>query len=267
MREIDEIYWNVCNHLISVGTPVNNTLELRNFCVTLRDIEENIVSIRDISPCYLLGEWLWYFTARNDVKFISMFGKMWERLTDDGVTNNSAYGYIMKKKFGFDQIEKIIELLSKDPDSRRAVININTPNERVIETKDEPCTIALQFLVRNKKLYCTAIMRSNDVYLGFPYDVAFFTELQKYIADRLGIGYGEYTHFATSLHVYAKDLEKLAAIRNKPESKKFTINRKNFHECKDMAVELIEPLIDKREYYGKSDLMTIFEQLGIYKED
>lgn len=267
MREIDEIYWNICNHLICAGAPVGNTLELNNFCVTLRDINENIVSIRDISPCYLLGEWLWYFTARNDVKFISIFGKMWERLTDDGVTNNSAYGYIMKKKFGFDQIEKIIELLSKDPNSRRAVININTPNERVIETKDEPCTIGLQFLIRNNKLYCTAIMRSNDVYLGFPYDVAFFTELQKYIADRLGVGYGDYTHFATSLHVYARDLEKLVAIRNKPESKRFTINRKNFHECKDMAVELIEPLIDKWEYYGKSDLMVIFEQLGIYKED
>lgn len=264
MREIDNLYWHMCQVVLN-GSKVGNTHEARNVCVTLHDINDNVVGIRDISPCYLLGEWLWYFIGRNDVEFISAFGSMWKRLSDDGKTNNSAYGYLMKWAFGFDQIEKIIELLSKDPNSRRAVINLNTPNEKVIETKDEPCTIALQFFIRSGKLYCTAMMRSNDIYLGFPYDVAFFTELQKYIADRLGVGYGSYTHFATSLHVYERDVEKLDNIVNNPELKRVKINRDKFHMWKYEVAKLISDKIS-RDDYTKDEFMKIFKKYGIYEE-
>lgn len=264
MREIDDLYWHLCQR-IRFGKRIGNTREIQNVCVTLHDITENIVSIRDISPTYLLGEWLWYFTGRNDVELISAFGSMWKRLSDDGETNNSAYGYLMKHAFGFDQVEKVIELLKKDPDSRRAVINLNTPNERVIETKDEPCTIALQFTIRDEKLHCTAIMRSNDIYLGFPYDVAFFTELQKYIADRLYTDYGFYTHFVVSMHLYDRDEWKINDIIDEPVSKLFKIDREKFHESLPMAEMFVDAKI-KEENYTKEDLLGIFKTLGIYSE-
>lgn len=237
MREIDQLYLNLCNALYTSGEKVGNTLELNNIKITLNDIEENIVGIRNLSASYLFGEWLWYFTARNNVRFISKFGPMWEKLSDDGFASNSAYGYIMMEKFGFDQIEKIIELLKFDPNSRRAVININTPNKNVIETKDEPCTIALQFRIRNNKLYCTAMMRSNDIWLGLPYDVAFFTELQKFIADALGVGYGSYTHFDVSLHVYERDIPKIQnVVFHGFKEKIIRFDRNKFHKyCHSMA--------------------------------
>lgn len=56
---------------------------------------------------------------------------MWNKLSDDGITANSAYGYILQKKHGFNQIEKIIELLKVDPYSRRAVMNINVPKAKL----------------------------------------------------------------------------------------------------------------------------------------
>ena len=240
VKSIDSIYYNLCSRLYMNGKEVAGTKELNNVCVTLHNIDENIVSIRDISPSYLFGEWLWYFTGRNSVEFISSFGSMWRRLSDDGMTNNSAYGYLMKYKFGFDQIEKIIELLSKDPMSRRAVINLNTPNERVIETKDEPCTIALQFLIRDGKLHCTGMMRSNDIWFGFPYDVAFFTELQKYIADRLKVGYGSYTHFVTSLHLYERNYGDIKEILDHPVSKPIHYDRVKFHENVAYMADMVE---------------------------
>ena len=264
MKEIDEIYVNLCKQ-VHFGKRVGNTLEANNVMITLHDIRDNIVTVRDISPCYLLGEWLWYFSGRNDVEFISAFGSMWEKLSDDGITNNSAYGYLMKRAFGFDQIEKVIELLKKDPDSRRAVINLNTPNAKVIETKDEPCTISLQFMIRSERLNCTAVMRSNDIYLGFPYDVAFFTELQKYIADRLMVDYGTYTHFAGSLHLYDRNWSKIDEIIDNPVSKEVCIDRDKFHESLSMAEALIEARI-KQGDVKKEDLLKIFETLGIYKE-
>lgn len=266
-REIDAIYKSLCADILKFGVPVGNTKELTNIKITLHDIEHNIVSIRDLSPSYLFGEWLWYFTGRRDTNFISKFGAMWSRLTDDGKNANSAYGWLMKSAFGFDQIEKVIELLKTDPHSRRAVININTPNPNVIETKDEPCTIMLQFLLRDGKLYCTTVMRSNDIYLGFPYDIAFFTEVQKIIADRLKVEYGTYTHFATSFHVYDRDLPVIREIASKPItslSKPIIFDRNKFHMCKWQMSQIVKNSNNAKEKV--IELMKEFCDLEI-KED
>lgn len=270
MREIDQIYLNLCKELYTEGEDVGNTLELSNVQITLHNIEENIVGIRNLSASYLLGEWLWYFTARNDMKFISKFGSAWEKLTDDGITNNSAYGYIMMKKFGFDQIEKVIDLLRADPNSRRAVINLNTPNEDVISTKDEPCTIALQFRIRNERLYCTTMMRSNDIWLGLPYDIAFFTELQMFIADVLGVKYGTYTHFDVSLHVYDRDIPKIQDIVfHKFKEKIINFNRKKFHKYCRPTADCIDSLC--RMGYDSTTIkkitMSIAKEIFDYKEE
>lgn len=253
-KYIDRIYMRLCDDLLD-APEVNGTREINNVKITLTNIENNVISCRNLSLPYMLGELLWYFNGRNDAYFISKFGSMWSRISDDGVTNNSAYGYTLMKKHGFDQIEKIIELLKIDPYSRRAVLNINEANEHVIETKDEPCTIAIQFLLRDGKLNCTAMMRSNDIWFGFPYDVVFFTELQKYVATRLGVEYGEYTHFATSLHVYDKDLEKISDL--KPDNKKVYINSGEFHVMKRMLAEIMAvsrsakyEIVEYAKYYG-----------------
>lgn len=262
--DIDSIYFTLCKDLLHAPI-VGNTKELNNVKIQLTNIDNNVVSIRDISASYMFAELLWYFTGRNSVDFIGTFGSMWKRLSDDGKTCNSAYGYLMKEAHGFNQIEKVIELLKHDSNSRRAVINLNVPNENVIETKDEPCTIALQFLVRKGELHCTGMMRSNDIWFGFPYDITFFTELQKYIADQLGLEYGSYTHFVTSLHLYDKDAIKIAAIVDKPVSNPIRFNRNNFHEHAEFIAELIDCSI-RHHVDAKTMLLKLLDQFDIYKE-
>lgn len=209
---MNRAYAYLAEKLLRDGEKVGDTIELTNVSFGLIFSEHSIATIRDISYPYLFAEAIWYMTGREDVEFIGKFAKLWTQITDDGVTNNSAYGAILFHRYGFDQVAKVIELLQKDPTSRRAVINFNVPNERVIETKDEVCTVMLQFTVRNHMLDCTAVMRSNDIWYGTPYDVAFFTCLQQYIAHRLGVGLGYYTHFATSLHVYERFIPKLREL-------------------------------------------------------
>ena len=167
--QIDNIYLSIAKDLLK-APKVGNTRELNNVKLVLKDITNNIVSIRGLSPSYLFGELLWYFNGDNSLEFISKFSKFWEKISDDGVTCNSAYGYLIMHRHGFDQLEKVIDILTADPNSRRAKININFPNENVNTTKDEPCTMSLHFMIRKNKLDCTAIMRSNDVWFGFPYD-------------------------------------------------------------------------------------------------
>lgn len=265
---VDDLYLNVCKYLLE-APKVSTTRELNNVKLELGDITNNIVNIRNISPSYLFAEWLWYFTGRNDVAFIGTFASLWKKLSDDGETCNSAYGYLMQEAFGFNQVEKIIELLHYDPNSRRAVINLNTPNKHVIETKDEPCTIALQFLIRNGELHCTTMMRSNDIWFGFPYDIAFFTELQIYIADRLNVKYGTYTHFVVSMHLYDKDYDAVKKIVENPIVKKIRFDRKKFHKNKYFASRLISYTISNENNRSamKDLILDLAKEYFDYKQE
>ena len=209
---VNDMYVTMCKDLVTYGSKVNDTLELNNYMITVRDVSQCVINVRNVSLNYMAAELLWYLSGRNDVEFISRYASLWKRISDDGKTNNSAYGYILKKKHGFDQIEKMVELLKKDPYSRRAVMNINVPNENVIETKDEMCTICLNFQLRDNKLNCSVLMRSNDIFTGTVYDVTYFIFLQKYIADKLNVSCGTYTHIAFSLHAYDRHIENIKNI-------------------------------------------------------
>lgn len=254
---IDDIYLTACKDLLK-APKVGDTREINNVKFVLKDITNNIVSVRGISPSYLFGELLWYFQGDNSLKFISKFSPFWCKISDDSETCNSAYGYLIQKAHGFDQIEKVVHILKNDPLSRRAKININVPNYLVDSTKDEPCTMSVHFLIRKNKLDCTVVMRSNDIWLGFPYDVAFFTELQKCIAGMLGIGYGWYTHFVVSLHMYDRNAEKISEIVNNPISKPIKFNRERFYGN-------LNDLFITAKLEGKEALMRGLERLNIYK--
>ena len=170
---------------------------------------------------YALAEMIWYWAGSNDMKWIGTFSSFWNNISDDGKTSNSAYGYVLMNKFGFDQIEQVIKQLQIDKDSRRATIKINTPHSIVfgdtknsIDTADEWCTMYLQFLVRwdrktnQRVLNMTSNMRSNDMFFGLPYDILYFNSLGRYVARALNIGLGRHVHFVGSAHVYEKDYNK-----------------------------------------------------------
>ena len=221
---INEAYRKLCQDLLNKGhsvgraaNPKGATVELNNYCFTVDELDKYpYISLksRDLSMTYLLGELTLYLDSRNDLKSYTTFSKFWENVSDDGLTVNSAYGYILQQKHGFNQIEKVVELLKTDQNTRRAVLNINVPNEHMIETKDEPCTICLDFIIRDGKLNCTCVMRSNDVNFGLSYDYSYFVLIQRYIAQRVGVELGTYTHFAMSIHFYEKDRELIEKIAN-----------------------------------------------------
>lgn len=212
-KSMNDIYRQLCGKISVQGREVAGTREMLNSGFTLLDITDNIAMARTgYSLSYLLGELAWYFTGRDDAEFISKFSSSRGHVGDDGVTNRSAYGAIVFNRYGFDQVAQVIDTLRRDPCSRRAVIDFDVPDPGRLEAKDEIRVIALVFELREGKLDCTGIMRSDDVWSGTPYDVVFFTELQKHIANELGVGYGKYTHIAVSLHAYGKDIDRIRDV-------------------------------------------------------
>jgi hypothetical protein len=67
-------------------------------------------------------------------------------------------------------------------------------------------------MVRDGALELIVYMRSNDVWLGWPYDVVMFTVLHEALAVDLGLALGQYTHVAGSLHLYDRNSDKAVRI-------------------------------------------------------
>ena len=182
--------------------------EILNATAIINDPTRFIVNspLRKMSMRYAMGEFLWYLSRNNKLNAIQPYTSAWDRMSDDGVTVNSNYGHRIFEYFGFDQFEYVEKCLREDPNSRQAVIHIRDPKDYIEEpTKDMPCTLTLQFFIRDEKLHLIANMRSNDIWTGFPYDVFNFCAIQNLLAMRLNIPVGTYIHNAGSLHLYERN--------------------------------------------------------------
>lgn len=175
--------------------------------------------VRKLSPYYACAEFLWYLSMTDDTSFLQLFAPSYKKFTEDGVHAFGAYGHRWKTNdpnSSTDQITQVIEILRKHPESRQAVITMWEANDLyhaiAISKKDLPCTLTHQFLLRNGYLHLVTNMRSNDAWLGLPYDVFCNTQLQKLVADILGVSVGSYTHNVGSMHYYERNFESIDKI-------------------------------------------------------
>lgn len=88
-------------------------------------------------------------------------------------------------------------------------MNINSVFDKNKPTKDFPCTIAIQVFIRNNKLHWITMLRSQDIYYGMRNDIYCFTKMMQLMAEELEIECGKYYHICNSLHIYAKQFDKL----------------------------------------------------------
>ena len=207
----DELFSEVVKNL----QPVNDDImvaEIVNANLCLKDPTYNTMCEcnRKMPIRYAIGELLWYNSRNTTVKSIEPFSKFWNKIAEPDGTVNSNYGYCIHDKFGFDQLDMVKELLQREPNTRQAIIHIKEPRNIIDNpTKDLNCTMTLQFILRNNKLDMITTMRSNDVWLGLPYDVFNFTCIQIQMAMELNVDIGVYYHNVGSLHLYKKDVNKL----------------------------------------------------------
>lgn len=105
------------------------------------------------------------------------------------------------------QLDHVVALLQRDPATRQAVATLWRGDEHAAPSRDVPCTTTLQFLQRGGRLELRVAMRSNDAWLGVPYDLLAFGFLQRSVAQVLGVPPGAYTHTVGSMHLYQRDGE------------------------------------------------------------
>lgn len=162
--------------------------------------------VRDANPFFHLFEGLWILAGRNDVAFPSQFAKQLTAYSDNGVTFHAAYGHRMRHHPTIgDQLEQAIDLLKRDPDSRRAVVSIwETAQDLAVASKDLPCNTHLYFkLDHNGQLRMTVCNRSNDIVWGlYGANAVHWSMVMEYVAARLAVPVGTMTTVSDSFHAY-----------------------------------------------------------------
>lgn len=172
---------------------------------------------RKLSTKFLGGEAYWILSGDNRVETIAPYNKNIVNYSDDGVTFFGAYGPRI-----LSQLDYVIDKLKSDADTRQAVLTIWRENPP--ETKDVPCTVAVHFMIRDHKLNCHVFMRSNDLWLGFPYDVFNFSMLSHLVCCKLNafvienggviIEPGMLYHTASSRHIYEQHFGQVEQLIN-----------------------------------------------------
>ena len=164
-----------------------------------------ILTLRKIPIKLFCSEVVWMITGQKDLSFIQQFTKIWDDFAEADNTMATAYGYRWRHHFGRDQLIDLIEHLREEPSSRQGVVMMWDPRDdglRAPKKKNVPCPFTFTANIIGGKLNVHLIIRSNDMMLGNPHDVAGFALLHSMLAQELEVGLGKFTVSISHAHIY-----------------------------------------------------------------
>ena len=196
-----------------------DTDEILHAAISVEDPRQRWVTSRrpPLNIAFALAEVVWIMAGRRDLKFLHYWNRRLDKYVGPGPNLHGAYGDRLRHYRGLDQMRRAYEVLLHDPNSRQVVLQIwdssidlpepnGTPGD-----SDIPCNVGAMLKIRAGKLEWTQIIRSNDLFLGVPYNFVQFTFLQEIMAGWLDVDCGSYTQFSDSLHIYHRDMEKVVS--------------------------------------------------------
>jgi thymidylate synthase len=148
---------------------------------------------------------------------------------------NHLKGYFIDKKPGgvdytygerflnynnLNQLEYIIDKLSKNPETRRAIMTTWNPNID-IHSNDPPCVISIQGIIENGYLNLTEYIRSNDMFRGWPLNMYALIRIGEYIVNEINkrtnkeYELGIVTTISASAHIYEHDFQYMEKVLEK----------------------------------------------------
>lgn len=159
---------------------------------------------RDANPFFHFFEALWMLAGRNDIEWLAQLNARMRTFSDDGVTQHGAYGYRWRTAFGRDQLDLLVELFERDPDTRRAYLQMWASElDLGRPSADLPCNVGIKFEQRDGKLNMIVFNRSNDLVWGaYGANVVHMSMLQEYLAARCGFAVGWYEQVSANFHAY-----------------------------------------------------------------
>lgn len=257
MAQFDRIYQHMLSQIMTSGIrEVNSrtnheTAALPGLSFSI-DIEKEgfpLLSLRKIPTKIFIAEQVWFTSgARKPEIFLRNFTRIWDDFTNPGDVVTVAYGYRWRRHFGRDQLGMLVKLLQKDPSSRHGVVVTWDPTSDGlggVGKGNVPCPYSFTVNIIGGRLNMMNVVRSNDMILGFPHDVAGFALLQLILAQKLGVNPGVYTHTIANAHVYDIHYEAAQIMLDRSTAqKKITLKLPDnaYDRAEKKDVELVEEI-------------------------
>lgn len=118
-----------------------------------------------------------------------------------------AYDHVVSALLEIDQLAGAIKKIKENPEDRRNIVTAWNPGE-LHRMALPPCHLLYQFLVGqlDRQLHMTMYMRSCDMFLGVPFNIASYGLLLSLVAQVTGYAPGTLTMFLADVHIYENHL-------------------------------------------------------------
>jgi thymidylate synthase len=160
----------------------------------------------------IIYELLWFLKADTNIKYLNEHGvTIWDEWANAEGDLGRIYGaqwcdWRTSDGRSINQIDRVIEQIQKNPDSRRLIVcawNVGELDQMALP----PCHTLFQFFVQEGELSCQLYQRSADLFLGVPFNIASYALLTLMVAHVCGLKPGTFVHTFGDLHLYSNHLE------------------------------------------------------------
>ena len=171
-----------------------------------------LVTTKKVHVRSIIHELLWFLKGETNIQYLKENGvSIWDEWADENGDLGPVYGYQWRcwpsRNGGtIDQIKNLIDMIKKNPDSRRLIVTAWNPAD-VDKMALPPCHSLFQFYVAEGRLSCQLYQRSADIFLGVPFNIASYALLTLMVAQVCDLKPGDFVHTFGDAHLYSNHIE------------------------------------------------------------
>jgi thymidylate synthase len=213
-------YHDLLKHILKNGTKKEDrtgTGTISTFGYQMRfDLSEGfpLVTTKKAHTKSMIYELLWFLQGSTNIKYLQDNGvRIWNEWADKDGELGPVYGkqwrsWPTASGESIDQISQVVEMIKKNPDSRRLIVcswNVGEIDKMALP----PCHCFFQFYVANGELSCQLYQRSADVFLGVPFNISSYALLTMMVAQATGLKAKDFVHTFGDVHIYLNHMEQV----------------------------------------------------------
>jgi thymidylate synthase len=171
-----------------------------------------LVTTKKLHLKSIIHELLWFLKGQTNIQYLKENGvSIWDEWADSQGELGPIYGkqwraWQTQQGTPIDQISQVIAEIKNNPNSRRLIVsawNVGDLDKMALQ----PCHVLFQFYVVNGKLSCQLYQRSQDAFLGAPFNIASYALLTHMIAQQCDLTAHEFIWSGGDCHIYTNHIE------------------------------------------------------------
>ena len=171
-----------------------------------------LLTTKKVHTKSIVHELLWFLRGETNIRWLQERNvSIWNEWADDNGDLGPVYGKQWRDWESadgrhIDQIKGLIDLIRRDPGSRRQIVTAWNPGE-IERMALAPCHCLFQTQVAAGRLNLQLYQRSADFFLGVPFNIASYALLTHMLARECGLEPGVFVWTGGDVHLYSNHLE------------------------------------------------------------